>query len=69
MLYRALLMPFSSGGGSIDFVYAVISGKERVDTATEMRIAAEIAHAEPARPRKGNKAPWPENCAHAVAVG
>lgn len=69
MLYRALLMPFSSGGGSIDFVYAVISGKERVDTATEMRIAEEIADAEPARPRKGDRSPWPESCGRAATVG
>lgn len=69
MLYRALLMPFSSGGGSIDFVYAVISGKERVDTATEMRIAQEIACAEPARARKGDRPPWPESCGRAATLG
>jgi hypothetical protein len=42
-LYRGILLPFSSGGESIDFIYGVINGKERADAATETQIAAELA--------------------------
>lgn len=42
-LYRGILMPFSSNGESIDFIYGVINWKEMADAATGAQIAAQIA--------------------------
>jgi hypothetical protein len=45
MMYRGILMPFSSTGEAIDFIYGVINWKEIADRATSERIAQEAAHA------------------------
>ena len=48
-LYRGILMPFSSDGDCIDFIYGVINWKELVDAATQAGLDAELAAArEPA---------------------
>lgn len=41
-LYRGILMPFSSDGEQIDFIYGVINWKELVDAATQARLADEL---------------------------
>jgi hypothetical protein len=42
-LYRGILMPFSSDGDCIDFIYGVINWKEIVDAATQAGLDAELA--------------------------
>ncbi|MBX9813097.1 MAG: hypothetical protein A4S12_09080 [Proteobacteria bacterium SG_bin5] len=44
-LYRGILMPFSSTGETIDFIYGVINWKEMVDPATQAALEAEVAAA------------------------
>ena len=41
-LYRGILMPFSSDGEQIDFIYGVINWKELADAAVHTGIAAEL---------------------------
>ena len=45
MMYRGILMPFSSDGTAIDFIYGVINWKELLDEAgtTELRLEMEQA--------------------------
>ncbi|HST35725.1 MAG TPA: hypothetical protein VLK25_03745 [Allosphingosinicella sp.] len=47
-LYRGILMPLSSDGESIDFIYGVINWKELADSETEVAIAAEAGAIAPA---------------------
>ena len=49
-MYRGILMPFSSDGDTIDFIYGVINWKEVADSATSARIAQEAARALAAAP-------------------
>ncbi|WP_076070667.1 hypothetical protein [Sphingomonas montana] len=42
-LYRGILMPFSSDGATIDYIYGVINWKEVADAALVAGIAAEVA--------------------------
>lgn len=49
-LYRGILMPFSSEGDSIDFIYGVINWKEMVDADTQATLAAELGDAVRAAP-------------------
>src|SRR5688500_6935076 len=49
-MYRGILMPFSSDGDTIDFIYGVINWKEIADNATSVRIAHEAARALAATP-------------------
>ena len=44
-MYRGILMPFSSDGEAIDFIYGVINWKEQVDAATQARLDAEVDQA------------------------
>ena len=41
-MYRGILMPFSSDGDAIDFIYGVINWKELVDAETQARLDAEV---------------------------
>lgn len=50
-LYRGILMPFSSDGDSIDFIYGVINWKELVDPATQAALEGEVAAAVKSTPR------------------
>ena len=43
-MYRGILMPFSSGGDRIDFIYGVINWKEVVDADTEAAIRGQFDH-------------------------
>ena len=44
-MYRGILMPFSSHGDTIDFVYGVINWKERVGAAQQSALESEISAA------------------------
>jgi hypothetical protein len=44
-MYRGILMPFTSNGEDIDFIYGVINWKEIADSETSARIAREAARA------------------------
>jgi hypothetical protein len=48
--YRGILMPFSSDGDAIDFIYGVINWKEVADSAITTRIAREAARSLAATP-------------------
>ncbi|MCP3734665.1 hypothetical protein M9979_07255 [Sphingomonas sp. RP10(2022)] len=50
-LYRGILMPFSSDGETIDFIYGVINWKEMVDAATQATLDAELDAAVRAAPK------------------
>ncbi len=47
MLYRGILMPFSSDDRTIDFIYGVVNWKELADAGLASGLAAEIARAAP----------------------
>ena len=49
-LYRGILMPFSSDGDCIDFIYGVINWKELVDAATQAGLDAELSAVRDAGP-------------------
>ncbi|MFD1788067.1 hypothetical protein ACFSC3_10810 [Sphingomonas floccifaciens] len=44
-LYRGILMPFSSNGDAIDYIYGVINWKEMVDAGTQAQLNADLAAA------------------------
>ncbi|AQR74182.1 hypothetical protein [Sphingomonas sp. LM7] len=50
-LYRGILMPYSSDGETIDFIYGVINWKELVDAETQARLNAEIEESRRAAPQ------------------
>ena len=49
-LYRGILMPFSSDGDAIDYIYGVINWKELADAATQAGLTAELQAARAAAP-------------------
>jgi hypothetical protein len=49
-MYRGILMPFSSTGGTIDFIYGVINWKEIADSAVSAGIVLDAARAVAAAP-------------------
>jgi hypothetical protein len=57
-MYRGILMPFSSDGDTIDFIYGVINWKEVADSATSARIAQEAAKALAAAPAVESSPVW-----------
>lgn len=56
-VYRGILMPFSSDGDTIDFIYGVINWKVMVDAETQARLAAEVEAARRELPRLDPGAP------------
>lgn len=50
-MYRGILMPFSSDGVTIDFIYGVINWKEIVGEAVQAQLAAELATAVRSMPK------------------
>ncbi|RYG89860.1 MAG: hypothetical protein EON59_01045 [Alphaproteobacteria bacterium] len=56
-LYRGILMPFSSNGEQIDFIYGVINWKELVDAATQAKLNAEIEESRRTAPSPTAAAP------------
>lgn len=68
MLYRGILMPFSSDGDAIDYLYGVINWKEVVDTATQSQLSAELAESRRAAPRRAMPAAaWADGPSAALA--
>ena len=55
--YRGILMPFSSDGETINFVYGVINWKELVDAATQAGLVAELEAAVRTAPAPNPTAP------------
>lgn len=49
-LYRGILMPLSSDGSTIDFIYGVINWKELADSETEAALNGEVGRAVAAAP-------------------
>ncbi len=71
ILYRGILLPFSRGGGTIDFVFGVINWKEEADCAMIEDLLAELGQAihdaaddAQAEPAEG---PAPDAAAQALA--
>ncbi|HEX9963509.1 MAG TPA: hypothetical protein VGB04_00825 [Allosphingosinicella sp.] len=58
MMYRGILMPFSSTGDAIDFIYGVINWKEIADSATASAIAHQASTALAAAPQPGASPVW-----------
>ena len=57
-MYRGILMPFSSTGEVIDFIYGVINWKEIADSATASAIAHQAATALAAASQPGASPVW-----------
>ncbi|MDT9599289.1 PAS domain-containing protein [Sphingosinicella rhizophila] len=57
-MYRGILMPFSSTGETIDFIYGVINWKELVDTDTASEIGRQVDRALAATPAPGAGLVW-----------
>jgi hypothetical protein len=64
-LYRGILMPFSSDGSGIDFIYGVINWKEMVDAETQATLDAELDAAVRSVTKPHAAAPTPQ---HDVAI-
>ncbi|MEA3010323.1 MAG: hypothetical protein QOJ91_2015 [Sphingomonadales bacterium] len=58
MMYRGILMPFSSSGETIDFIYGVINWKEIADSATASAIAHQASTALAAASQPGASPVW-----------
>jgi len=56
-LYRGILMPFSSDGEAIDFIYGVINWKEVADVVTQATLDVELAAAMRDAPPRGDRTP------------
>ena len=57
-LYRGILMPFSSDGEGIDYIYGVINWKELVDPITQAGLDAELDAAVRGAPTPGAAPIW-----------
>ena len=57
-LYRGILMPFSSDGDAIDFIYGVINWKEVADQSVQASLDAELAAAVRGGGATGETAIW-----------
>ncbi|HEX8379401.1 MAG TPA: hypothetical protein VF619_02485, partial [Allosphingosinicella sp.] len=57
-MYRGILMPFSSTGEAIDFIYGVINWKEIADSATASAIARQASTALAAAAQSGASPVW-----------
>ncbi|MGA9582100.1 MAG: hypothetical protein WBR13_09050 [Allosphingosinicella sp.] len=57
-MYRGILMPFSSSGETIDFIYGVINWKEIADSATASAIAHQASSALAAASQPGASPVW-----------
>ncbi|MCJ8157250.1 hypothetical protein [Sphingomonas sp. LaA6.9] len=69
-LYRGILMPYSSDGETIDFIYGVINWKERADPTLEAELVLEVEQAILSAPRAAEHAPvWPDEPLGADADG
>lgn len=59
LLYRGIILPFSTSGAAIDFVYAVLSWKEAIADADAARLNDELADAmNSPDPQTDRATPW-----------
>jgi hypothetical protein len=66
-LYRGILMPFSSDGEGIDFIYGVINWKEVADAVTQATLDAELQAALRDPPKPVSAAPvWADGPSHSL---
>ena len=68
-LYRGILMPFSSDGDTIDFIYGVINWKELVDPATQALLSAEVNAAVRTVPAQPAPAVWADGPSAGLEMG
>ena len=57
-LYRGILMPLSTDGEQIDFIYGVINWKELADSAASVALAGEVDRAIAAAPAQADLPAW-----------
>jgi microcompartment protein CcmK/EutM len=57
-LYRGILMPLSTDGDQIDFIYGVINWKELADNGTATGLAGEVDRAIASVPERGDLPVW-----------
>ena len=57
-LYRGILMPLSTKGDEIDFIYGVINWKELADSADSVELAGEVDRAIAAAPANADLPVW-----------
>ena len=67
--YRGILMPFSSDGEGIDFIYGVINWKEMVDAATQASLTAELEAARHVAPVAPTAPVWADGPGAGFAGG
>ncbi len=67
--YRGILMPFSSNGDTIDYIYGVINWKELVDADTQVRLNTEVEHARRSVPRPTlNASVWADGPSSGIEI-
>ncbi|MBW6524595.1 hypothetical protein KZ810_13900 [Sphingomonas sp. RHCKR47] len=67
--YRGILMPFSSDGAAIDYIYGVINWKEMVSSDAQAQLDAELAAAVRTAPRASDLSPvWADGPSAAPAL-
>ncbi len=57
-LYRGILMPLSTDGETIDFIYGVINWKQMIDSAATAELASQVDRALSAAPASGGLPVW-----------
>jgi hypothetical protein len=57
-MYRGILMPLSTDGETIDFIYGVINWKEMADADTASELAGQVQNAIAAAPAAGDSPVW-----------
>ncbi len=58
MMYRGILMPYSSTGETIDYLYGVINWKELVDDDTQSLLTAQLEESRRTAPRPALATAW-----------
>ncbi|MFN3473229.1 MAG: hypothetical protein ACK4ZW_04220 [Blastomonas sp.] len=69
IMYRGILLPFSTDDDSIDFVYGVINWKELADRSLTQELIEQIDEAVKQAPRKPALPVWEEDPAQSLAPG
>lgn len=69
IMYRGILLPFSSNDTDIDFIYGVINWKEMADQATTDALIQDIDRSVAAQPRKASIPVWDDDPNDDMAPG
>ncbi|MCG6119923.1 MAG: hypothetical protein MEP44_04695, partial [Blastomonas sp.] len=69
IMYRGILLPFSTDDDSIDFVYGVINWKELADRSLTQELIEQIDEAVKQAPRKPALPIWEDDPAQSLAPG